>query len=204
MHLVLRTAALLSAALIAACSSGGGDPTVAAPSQTAASAQPTEEQPPSEGGADSDEAATLDGVQTFRDLSQGHVPGPVTYPQTPPVGGEHADQWLNCGLYREPVASENAVHSMEHGAVWITYGDDVDPETLRGFAEREHVLISPFEGLPSPIVASAWGVQLALDDPDDPRLELFVETFASGPQTPEPGAPCNGGIGQPEGPAASV
>jgi len=199
----LRLVTLLVAALVAAgCSSDAGDPTVTPPSETAAAPAPTDES--SETEPDGTQAEGLEGVKTYRDLSQDHVPGPVSYPQTPPVGGEHADQWLNCGLYREPVASENAVHSMEHGAVWITYGADVDPESLRSFAEQEYVLISPFEGLPSPVVASAWGVQLTLDGPDDPRLPLFVETFAAGPQTPEPGAPCDGGLGEPEGGAASV
>jgi hypothetical protein len=61
------------------------------------------------------------GVQTFSDLSRSHVTGQVNYPQTPPVGGDHNPVWLNCGVYTSPVASENAVHSMEHGAVWITY-----------------------------------------------------------------------------------
>ncbi|MPZ29305.1 MAG: DUF3105 domain-containing protein, partial [Micromonosporaceae bacterium] len=51
----------------------------------------------------------------------------------------------------------------------------------------------------APVVASAWGKQLPLDSADDPRLKEFVRTFAQGPQTPEPGAPCTGGAGEPVG-----
>ena len=47
----------------------------------------------------------------------------------------------------------------------------------------------------SPVVATAWGRQLAQDSVDLPRLSAFVDTFAQGPQTPELGAPCTGGMG---------
>ena len=45
------------------------------------------------------------------------------------------------------------------------------------------------------MVATAWGRQLAQDSVDLPRLSAFVDTFAQGPQTPELGAPCTGGMG---------
>jgi hypothetical protein len=54
------------------------------------------------------------------------------------------------------------------------------------------------EDLPSPVVASAWGKQLRLDGAGDPRLERFVSAFQQGPQTPEPGAACTGGVGEPK------
>ena len=50
-----------------------------------------------------------------------HTEGNVDYAQTPPAGGPHDPVWQNCGFYTEPVRDENAVHSLEHGAVWITY-----------------------------------------------------------------------------------
>ncbi|WP_194922430.1 DUF3105 domain-containing protein, partial [Catenulispora rubra] len=62
-------------------------------------------------------SANIAGVKSFSGLSRNHVTTPVTYPQTPPVGGDHAPVWLNCGVYTAPVANENAVHAMEHGAV---------------------------------------------------------------------------------------
>src|SRR5919202_2841111 len=143
-----------------------------------------------------------DGVEGFSDLSRNHVEGTVSYPQNPPVGGDHNPVWQNCGFYSSPVQNEHAVHSMEHGAVWITYQPDLPSdqvEVLRNLAhEYTYILVSPYPDLPTPVVASALGKQLKLDSANDPRLEQFVSAFKEGPQTPEPGAPCTGGIGQPQ------
>ena len=67
---------------------------------------------------------SLDAVQSYT-VKQGHVTTAVSYEQTPPAGGEHAPVWLNCGTYVKPVPNENAVHAMEHGAVWVTYRPDL-------------------------------------------------------------------------------
>ncbi|MBX9243623.1 DUF3105 domain-containing protein [Actinotalea ferrariae] len=147
------------------------------------------------------EAATgdIEGVQTFTDLSASHVQQPVQYEQTPPVGGDHAGVWANCGTYFEPITNELGVHSLEHGAVWITYNSDLPAEQVQQLTDlaegNAYVLLSPFDGLPEQsVVASAWGTQLALEDADDPRLEQFVVKYQQGEQTPEPGAPCTGGV----------
>jgi hypothetical protein len=62
--------------------------------------------------------AAIAGVQTFTGLARTHTTQPVTYAQNPPVGGPHSPQWLPCGVYTTPVPNENAVHDLEHGAVW--------------------------------------------------------------------------------------
>ena len=86
------------------------------------------------------------------------------------------------------------MHSLEHGAVWITYAPDTsqaDRDVLKALAQTgDHILISQYGGLPSPIVASAWGKQLQLQSVNDPELKQFVDVFESGPQTPEPGVTC--------------
>ena len=148
------------------------------------------------------QTAPPEGVQSFWVLTQYHTTEPVFYEQTPPVGGDHDPVLQNCGFYEEPVRNENAVHSLEHGAVWITYSPDLpvdQVEVLRALASgHTHVLVSPYPGLPAPVVASAWGEQLLLEGAYDPRLEQFVGAFEQGPQNPEPGAPCSGGIGEPQ------
>lgn len=138
----------------------------------------------------------LSAVKTFN-VSQGHVTTPVTYAQTPPAGGEHAPVWLNCGRYTQPVPNENAVHSMEHGAVWITYRTDLpatDVQALQTATPDTYAVLSPYPDLSAPVVASAWGKQLKLSGVDDPRLTAFVRAYRQGPQTPEAGAACTGGL----------
>jgi len=58
---------------------------------------------------------------------------------------------------------------------------------------QDCLLASPYPGLDSPIVASAWGAQIRLDSADDENLERFISSYRRGPQTPEPGAACTGG-----------
>ncbi len=145
--------------------------------------------------------ALLDGVVSYSNLPRTHSEAPQQYPQTPPVGGVHSSVWLNCGIYDQPVRNENAVHSLEHGAVWLTYRPDLPAaavETLRSLARgHDHVILSPYPNLPHAVVASAWGLQLPVEDASDPRLSLFISRYESGPQTPEPGGVCSGGTGTP-------
>jgi hypothetical protein len=146
--------------------------------------------------------AQLPDLITYPNLERGETTRPITYAQSPPAGGQHSPQWQNCGVYNAPVPNETAVHSLAHGAVWITYRSDVsirDIAALERLARnRSYVLISPYLEQAQPIVATAWGAQLALDDPEDYRLKLFVSRYRQGPQTPEPGQPCTGGVGSPK------
>lgn len=145
---------------------------------------------------------SLAGVKTFTGLGRNHTNSNVTYPQIPPVGGDHSPIWLNCGIYSQPVPNVNAVHSLEHGAVWITYQPSLSPsavDTLQNDVRgKPYVILSPYPGLPAPVVASAWGKQLTLTGANDPRLAQFIKTYVQGPQTPEPGASCTGGTGSPQ------
>jgi Protein of unknown function (DUF3105) len=146
-------------------------------------------------------SADLSEVQTISVSGAEHVETPVSYPQSPPVGGDHSPGWQNCGSYAEIVPNELAVHSMEHGAVWITYDpalDQTQAEELRALSKNQtHVLVTQYEGLGQQIVLSAWEHQLRVDSVNDPRIALFIAQFQNGPQTPEPGSPCSGAIGKP-------
>jgi len=146
-------------------------------------------------------------------LAHDHVAGPVTYSVTPPVGGPHNATWMNCGIYGQPVPNERAVHNLEHGAVWITYQPSLPPSQvsqLRALVDKQTMVpsaegaasrymdLSPYPGLPAPIVVSSWGFQLKLSSPTDSRLQQFVNKFrASATYTPEYGGACTGGVGTP-------
>jgi hypothetical protein len=138
-----------------------------------------------------------------------HTMGSVTYAQIPPNSGSHSPVWQRCGFYSEPVGNEHAVHSLEHGAIWIAYQPTL-PETqielLRAQAQsQDDVLVSPYPDLPAPVVVSAWGRQVPLDAVDDTRLEQALRDIRNGPAAPEPGGGCegpnlwlSGGTGDPE------
>ncbi len=148
------------------------------------------------------QSGDISGIVTYSNLSRDHKEGPLSYPQTPPVGGAHSATWQNCGIYSASVHNENAVHSLEHGAVWITYQPNLSQQAVQQLQDvvrgHDHALLSPYPGLPSPIVATAWGIQLQVKDAGDTRLTQFLSKYEKGSQTPEPGAACSGGTGVPD------
>ncbi|HEY5103628.1 MAG TPA: DUF3105 domain-containing protein [Acidimicrobiales bacterium] len=148
------------------------------------------------------------GTQTFAENNHSHVVGAVHYDHNPPAGGAHSAVWLNCGIYTQPVPNVNAVHSLEHGSVWITYRPTLSAvaiATLQRFVQihydgtQRYMVLSPYPGLPAPVVVTAWGAQLRLKSANDPRLTPFVNHFIGGAQGGEQGASCTGGTGTPQG-----
>ena len=141
----------------------------------------------------------IKGLTTYRNTA-GHVQGPVTYDQTPPVGGPHDAVWLNCGIYTKPVPNENAVHDLEHGAVWVTYDPSLPAESvtkLRARMPSTYTVLSPYPGLPGPIVLSAWNAQVTVSSVTDARISQFFDKYRNSGNAPEPGAPCTGGLDAP-------
>ncbi|GAA4517763.1 MULTISPECIES: DUF3105 domain-containing protein [Nonomuraea] len=142
---------------------------------------------------------SLDAVVSVKYDGGQHVWNKVAYKETPPVGGEHNNYWQQCDIYDKPIHSEHAVHSLEHGAVWITYRPDLPADQIAKLkdvatstGQQDYMLMSPFEGLPAPIVASTWNHQHKFDNPDDPKLGAFIKRYQNGADTPEPGATCGG------------
>ena len=126
-----------------------------------------------------------------------HLAGPISYRESPPMGGPHNVAWQNCGIYTVPLHNEHAVHALEHGAIWITYRPDLPPaevQRLQAVASDDYMLLSPYPGLPAPVVASAWNHQIRLAGADDPQLPRFIREFKNNPATtPEFGASCLSG-----------
>lgn len=164
----------------------------------------------SNGGPDT--SVTL-GVEKTYSLAatSDHRTGTVDYTTSgarviPPVGGPHNAYLQNCGIYNQPVPSENAVHSLEHGAVWITYQPSLDANTVNSLQNiaRQYpkVLLSPYPNIPAPIIASDWGgsgktgYQVRLTASDLNTLQTFLGKH-NGSDALEPGAVCTGGQGTP-------
>ncbi|MEV5449648.1 DUF3105 domain-containing protein [Streptomyces sp. NPDC052535] len=145
-------------------------------------------------------AAPVRGERAWSKLSQKHVDKNVGHPM-PGTGGDHNQIWQNCDgdVYTEQIEDENAVHSPEHDAVWVTYNDKVADADVAALKERvsdtKYTLMSLYKTQPSPITLTAWGHQLEMDEASDPRVAEFFDKYVLGEQTPEPGVACTGGIG---------
>jgi len=217
-----RALLLLPAILASACGSGSGStPTYSQPAAVAPGT-PTVEPPavvvPDDSGVpgvvayDTKGWPTSSGPPDAGSLPHTHLPGPITYSVTPPIGGDHNPVWMNCGVYPQPVPPERAVHNLEHGAIWITYRPDLpaaDVTALRSFVrgqktvaitiqgttvdtKQQYLDLTPFPGLPAPVVVSAWAHQLSLQTATDARLQQFIDAFRVNPKyTPEYGASCD-------------
>lgn len=144
--------------------------------------------------------AEIEGVETFTNETK-HVEGTVDYPQNPPAGGPHNQYWLNCSVYDQPQQNENAVHSLEHGAIWVTYRPDLPADQVAALRDavrgEPYGLLSPFPDLPDPVVATVWGTQLRLQSAGAPELASFIAKYADAASAPEPRGACTGGIGTP-------
>lgn len=123
--------------------------------------------------------------------------GTVNYPQSPPIGGNHSPYWADCNgtVYPQPIANENAVHDLEHGAVWVTYKQGLpqsEVNTLEGDVKGQtKVFMSPYPGLSSNVSLQAWGYQLKLNSVTDPRINQFIAALAGNPQTMPENTDCS-------------
>jgi hypothetical protein len=141
---------------------------------------------------------TIGDVRVYTDLSHVHLTKGeygITYPQSPPVGGAHSPVWLKCKAYSVELPKVNAVHSLEHGGIWVTYQPALPAaqvttlDQLVGVNE-EFVMVSPYADQASPVVVTAWGLQLDVQTADDPRIVQFIRTYAGGDQGGEKGVGC--------------
>jgi hypothetical protein len=154
------------------------------------------------GGGGGGSAASVDipGVTFERAPGRNHRQGHIDYPgKRPPSGGDHNPLPLTCGFYGQQPPDENAVHSLEHGAVWIAFDPKTsasDVDVLKAFAKLDHVLVTPYAGMSAPITLVAWEHRLELQSVTDQRLKQFVDEFRNGSTAPEHGAACRG-TGQP-------
>jgi hypothetical protein len=155
---------------------------------------------PPKGGDPHNDIPALKATKTFDYVGGDHTSDPVKYAQTPPAGGPHDPTWDKCGMaYDAPPRNENAVHDLEHGTVWITYRPGLDPADVSSLQTQLEGLksgkwmLSPYPGLPAPVVVTVWNAQLDLRGPNDPRLPVFIKEYGDEHTAPEPLSTCGGG-----------
>lgn len=123
----------------------------------------------------------------------------VAYDQNPPFGGPHDQIWATCTgiVYPNALRNENAVHSLEHGAVWVTYNpDQLSADQVSTLANqvrnKPFMFMSPYPGLSNPISLQGWGRQLKVDSVTDQRITEFITAVRGNSAIqPEPGATCD-------------
>ena len=141
-----------------------------------------------------------EGIEVYPATTNRSVERPITYDRKPPTNGDHAPIWQNCGFYGKPIKDRYAVHSLDHGVVWITYLPDLPASQvnkLRPYGDEDYVIVSPYPGQEAPVIATSWRVQLELDGAGDPRLREFVDGFRISEIAPLSGNRCASGIGRP-------
>ena len=145
----------------------------------------------------------IEGVEYLVITSREHTEEDLDYPTAPPAGGDHLGIWHNCGKYIVELLDEAAVHSLEHGVVWVTYLPDLPLSEIQKLDSildgNQRFLMSPYSNQPAPIVLTSWGRRLEIEEADDPRIIAFIEAFTDSSSSPEPGVTCNGGLGIPPG-----
>ena len=144
------------------------------------------------------DAKAINGVIYKPEPNHNHVEGNITYDSSPPVGGNHSQYWADCSgtVYPNPIANENAVHMLEHGAVWITYKPGLAQDQIDTLAKQvsgvDRMAMSPYPDLKTNISLQAWDYQLFVDSASDPRITAFIAAVRFNPQTtPEIEATCS-------------
>src|SRR4051812_5589757 len=131
-------AVALAVTVLAGCGGGGSAPTASDSSQSSLQQQ-------------------IPGVVYEKAPGRSHTQGTVDYGgKKPPSGGNHNPYPLTCGDYDQQPPDEFAVHSLEHGAVWIAYSPTLPPQAvavLKNLATHPKVLVTPYAGLNTPVVA---------------------------------------------------
>jgi hypothetical protein len=89
----------------------------------------------------------------------------------PPTSGPHYPAPAVYGEYDTPLQIAQVVHNLEHGAIFILYGDDVPAATvaeLREFyaEDRNGILLAPYPKLADKIALGAWTVPDDFEDGD--------------------------------------
>jgi hypothetical protein len=142
-------------------------------------------------------ARAIPGVTYKKEPIHDHIfSGTAQYDATPPIGGKHSPYWADCNgtVYPQPIANENAVHPLEHGAVWVTYRVGLaqsEVDTLANDVKGQtKVFMSPYPELSTKVSLQAWGYQLKLNSVTDPRINQFIAALAGNPDTTPENADC--------------
>lgn len=121
----------------------------------------------------------------------------------PPTSGPHFGVTIIYGSYDEPIEVGRVLHNLEHGAVYILYGDDVPEATvaqLQTFydSRKNGTILAPYPKLGNQIALGAWlaeglpeassdrgsGVLAKCTEFDEAAFDAFFDAFQfKGPES---------------------
>jgi hypothetical protein len=179
------TLALVAVVVLAALTIGGGDPGEAEARSALQDA-----------GCTLRVAEALPGEHSVEDPG-GSSP---TWNTDPPTSGPHYGIAAVFGIYDEPLETARVLHNLEHGGIFILYGDDVPEETvgeLRAFYDGHQTgtVVAPLPSLNKQFALGAWvsdgeggnGYLAKCSEFDEGAVSTFFRAFQfQGPERFDP------------------
>ncbi|RMF80132.1 MAG: DUF3105 domain-containing protein [Chloroflexi bacterium] len=112
------------------------------------------------------------------------------YNSNPPTSGPHFPIPARCRVYDadSSLPDQAYIHSMEHGAVWISYRDLDDQDTIEKLEDigrrfSNGVIVSYRPENDAKIAVAAWQNLLELDEFDEAQIMNFIALFRNnGPE----------------------
>jgi hypothetical protein len=108
----------------------------------------------------------------------------------PPAGGPHFINPLPGGVYDTPIEDGRAIHSLEHGLIWITYKPEALSESqLKALKDltgdrRRDVILSPRPQNNDAVVVTSWGQRQIVGPGNTDEIKKFIESNLN--RSPEP------------------
>jgi len=130
-----------------------------------------------------------DRVEEFQIEGSDHVLAGtnVSYQTNPPTSGSHLGRAENWGVYDQEIDDLMAVHSLEHGGIWISYRDISDDEIAIletiGRQNSLSTVVSPRSGNDDKVVVASWGKMMRLESVDPALIQKYIDTYKN--QSPE-------------------
>ena len=118
------------------------------------------------------------------DQGRGHVPDgtKLDFNSNPPTSGRHYAKWITRGIYDKSQIDGNLVHSLEHGAVILSYKSDLPKEDVEkiksvfsSVSVGKKIMVSR-DNLDVPVALTSWGRLLKLQTIDEAKIKEFMET----------------------------
>lgn len=134
--------------------------------------------------------------EEIEDLGANHITQGdkvTTYNSNPPTSGPHWPSPAGCKVYNEEVPDEAVVHSLEHGAVWVSYKNIEDKDLVAKLEEVANrnpgkLILSPRSANDSDIALVSWNRLLELEAFDENQITEFIKSNRN--NAPEPFAQC--------------